>query len=274
MKTISQVLSESAGRFPDREVIVAQDQRITYAKLNVMVDDFARGLIELGVEKQDKVGLWMPNIPEWVLAYFAIARIGAVVVPMNTRYKPHEVRYILDNSEATTLCMVDSFVGLDYLEMIQGVRGDLPHLHNIIVSGKPNDIMRGFDDIIALGKELKSDNKLRERTDGCSPEDNVFILYTSGTTGNPKGAMLSHHNMAENANQVTKVLNASEQDIFLLAVPFFHCFGCVMGILGAITWGASMVPMPVFKADKALELVEKEKVSVLYGVPHHVCLRA
>ncbi len=99
------------------------------------------------------------------------------------------------------------------------------------------------------------------------PEENVFILYTSGTTGNPKGAMLSHHNMAENAKQVTEVLHASEKDVFLLAVPFFHCFGCVMGILGAITWGAAIVPMPVFKPKEALELVEKERISILYGVP-------
>ncbi|MCK4394679.1 AMP-binding protein, partial [Candidatus Bipolaricaulota bacterium] len=109
--------------------------------------------------------------------------------------------------------------------------------------------------------------KIDKREAICDPRDNVFILYTSGTTGNPKGAMLSHHNIAENARQVTQVLHTSEEDIFLLAVPFFHCFGCVMGIMGAITWGASLVPMSVFKAKEALELIEEEEVSILYGVP-------
>jgi len=120
---------------------------------------------------------------------------------------------------------------------------------------------------VKAGEPLASDGALSEREAQCDPNDNVFILYTSGTTGNPKGAMLSHHNIAKNAEQVTEVLHTSEEDVFLLAVPFFHCFGCVMGIAGSVTWGAAMVPMQVFKAKEALELVERFGVSVLYGVP-------
>jgi len=202
-----------------------------------------------------------------VIAYFAIARIGAVVVPMNTRYKPHEVSYILGNSEATALFMVDSFVGIDYLEMIDEVRKDLPGLRNVIVHGRTGEGMRAFSAVESLGEKLIGDGKLEAREQACNPLENVFILYTSGTTGNPKGAMLSHHNIAKNAEQVTEVLHTTEKDVFLLAVPFFHCFGCVMGITGAVTWGASIVPMPVFKAREALELVEQEKVTILYGVP-------
>jgi fatty-acyl-CoA synthase len=127
--------------------------------------------------------------------------------------------------------------------------------------------MRAFHEVESMGSKLFPDGKVRKREATCAPEDNVFILYTSGTTGNPKGAMLCHHNIAENAKQVTEVLNTTESDIFLLPVPFFHCFGCVMGIAGAITWGASMVPMTVFKAKEALKLVQSRKVSVLYGVP-------
>ena len=267
MRTLSQVLSETTARYPDRPVIADNGKRITYRELDERVDHLARGLIELGVEKADKVGLWMPNIAEWVIAYFAIARIGAVVVPMNTRYKPHEVQYILDNSEATTLFMVDSFVGIDYRDMIADVRRQLPRLKNVIVAGEKAGDMRSFSEVESLGAGLVDDDRLAQREAECDPQDNVFILYTSGTTGNPKGAMLSHHNIAENARQVTEVLHTTEEDVFLLAVPFFHCFGCVMGITGAITWGASMVPMTVFKAREALELVEKEHVSVLYGVP-------
>jgi len=224
-------------------------------------------MLELGISKGDKVGLWMPNIPEWVVAYFAIARIGAVVVPMNTRYKTHEVEYILNNSEATTLFAVGAFASIDYLSMIGEIRSNLPNLKHVIIVGEPGEATHGFDSVVHRGMDLLDDTKLRDREASCDPLDNVFILYTSGTTGNPKGAMLSHHNIGKNAEQVTEVLHTEEQDVFLLAVPFFHCFGCVMGIAGSITWGAAMVPMQIFKPVEAIELVERFGVSVLYGVP-------
>jgi len=267
MRTLSQVLSQSAASFPNRPVIANDGKRITYKDLNARVDHVARGLIELGVAKGDKVGLWMPNVPEWIVAYFAVARIGAVVVPMNTRYKSHEVQYILENSEATTLFMVDTFVGIDYRAMISEVRNKLPNLKHVIVAGEKGRDTHSFNEVEDIGAAHLGDKNLAEREATCDPQDNVFILYTSGTTGNPKGAMLSHHNIAENAKQVTGVLHTTEKDVFLLAVPFFHCFGCVMGIMGSITWGASIVPMTIFKAKEALELAEKEHVSILYGVP-------
>jgi len=267
MRTLSQVLSQTAARFPERLVIADGAQRLTYRNLDERVDRVARGLIELGVAKGDKVGLWMPNVPEWIVAYFAVARIGAVVVPMNTRYKSHEVQYILENSEATTLFMVDTFVGIDYRAMISEVRNKLPNLKHVVVTGEKGRDTHSFNEVEDIGAAHLGDKKLAEREALCDPQDNVFILYTSGTTGNPKGAMLSHHNIAENAKQVTGVLHTTEKDVFLLAVPFFHCFGCVMGIMGSITWGASIVPMTIFKAKEALELVEKEHVSILYGVP-------
>ncbi|MGD9676567.1 MAG: AMP-binding protein, partial [Candidatus Bipolaricaulia bacterium] len=268
MRTLSQVLRDTTTKFPRRPAILdPSGVTLTYAELSDKVDRLARGLLDLGVGKGEKVGLWMPNIPEWIVAYFAIARIGAVVVPMNTRYKTHEVEYILRNSEATTLFAVDAFVGIDYISMIGEIRSKLPNLKHVVIVGKPGTDMHRIDDVLARGDRRLADGKLTEREATCDPEDNVFILYTSGTTGNPKGAMLSHHNIGHNGEQVTEVLHANEKDVFLLAVPFFHCFGCVMGIAGAITWGASMVPMQVFKANEALELVERFGVSVLYGVP-------
>ncbi|TFH11114.1 MAG: long-chain-fatty-acid--CoA ligase [Candidatus Atribacteria bacterium] len=268
MRTLSQVLRETTEKFPQRDAIL--DPRgitLTYEALDQKVSQLARGLLELGVDKEDKVGLWMPNIPEWVIAYYAIARIGAVVVPMNTRYKSHEVEYILNDSEATTLFAVGEFAGIDYLSMISEIRGSLPNLKHIITVGEPGEGQHGFDAVVDQGAKLVGDSKLADREKLCDPLDNVFILYTSGTTGNPKGAMLSHHNIAKNAEQVTEVLRTAEQDVFLLAVPFFHCFGCVMGIAGSITWGAAMVPMQIFKPAEALELVERFGISVLYGVP-------
>jgi len=267
MRTLSEVLSDTAAAFPDRNAVITQNQRLTYQDLDDRVDRLARGLMALGIEKGEKVGLWMPNIPEWVIAYFAVARIGGVVVPMNTRYKSHEALYILANSEAKALFMVDSFVGIDYPAMMDRIRQDLPDLEHLVVAGKTGADAHRFEEIVARGAAGPDNGELARRKAACTPQDCALILYTSGTTGSPKGAMLSHHNMAENAKQVTEVLHTTEEDVFLLAVPFFHCFGCVMGILGAITWGASMVPMPVFKAKEALEFVEKERVSVLYGVP-------
>lgn len=266
MRTLSQVLSDTTASFPERPAITDQDESMTYKQLNERVDRLARGLLELGLEKEEKVALWMPNIPEWVITYFAVARIGAVVVPMNTRYKTHEVHYILEDSEATTLFMVDSFAGIDYPAMVDEVRGKLTNLKQIIVVGEKGDDI-SFNEVEELGSAQLNDHRLSEREATLDVHDNAFILYTSGTTGSPKGAMLSHHNIAENARQVTGVLHASEKDTFLLAVPFFHCFGCVMGITGAITWGAKIVPMTVFRAREALELVEQHNVSVLYGVP-------
>lgn len=268
MRTLSQVLRDTTEEFPQRNAILDPSGiTLTYEELSEKVDQLARGMLELGIAKGDKVGLWMPNIPEWVVAYFAVARIGAVVVPMNTRYKTHEVEYILDNSEATTLFAVGAFAGIDYLFMIDEIRGNLPNLKHVIIVGEPGEAMHGFDSIVDQGTGLLDDSKLDEREASCDPLDNVFILYTSGTTGSPKGAMLSHHNIAKNAGQVTEVLHTKEQDVFLLAVPFFHCFGCVMGIAGSITWGAAMVPMQIFKPVEALELMERFGVSVLYGVP-------
>jgi len=268
MRTLSQVLRETAARFGPRPAILdPSGLSLSYDELDWEVSRLARGLLELGVGKGDKVGLWMPNIPEWVVAYFAIARIGAVVVPMNTRYKTHEVEYILDDSEATTLFAVDSFAKIDYLRMIDEIRPKLPNLRNVIIVGGAPSAGHAYADVVRAGDRAVQDDALRAREAQCSPADNVFILYTSGTTGSPKGAMLSHHNIARNAEQVTEVLHTTENDVFLLAVPFFHCFGCVMGIAGSITWGAAMVPMQVFRPVDALNLVERFRVSVLYGVP-------
>ncbi|MEW5826080.1 MAG: AMP-binding protein [Candidatus Bipolaricaulota bacterium] len=268
MRTLSSVLRETTRKFPTRPAILdPAGPSLSYTDLDREVNRLARGLLDLGVGKGEKVGLWMPNNAEWVVAYFAIARIGAVVVPMNTRYKTHEVEYILGNSEATTLFAVDAFVGIDYLTMIEEIRPRLPNLKHVVIVGRQRPGMHAWDDVIERGSVLLNDGRIEERESSCSPQDNVFILYTSGTTGNPKGAMLSHHNIGHNGEQVTEVLHAHETDVFLLAVPFFHCFGCVMGIAGAITWGASIVPMAMFKADEALRLVERFGVTVLYGVP-------
>ncbi len=239
---------------------------ITFGELLREVDQLAAGLVQLGVRPGDKVAIWMPNIPEWIVAYFAIAKIGAVVVPMNTRYRTHEVSYILNHAEAVAVFINQGFLGIDFAGILGEVRPNLPSLREVIAVGDTPPAARAYAEVLALG-EKGSQAEAERRAQSVDLRDCAFILYTSGTTGEPKGAMLSHLNMTINARQITEIMKITENDVFLLAVPFFHCFGCVMGILGAITWGAAIVPMPVFKAEEALRLVEKHRVSVLYGVP-------
>lgn len=267
VRTLYQVLKETAQAHPQRPAVIFQGKRLTYQELLARVDRLAAGLVALGVNPGDKVGIWMSNVPEWIEAYFAISRTGGVVVPMNTRYKTHEVRYILGNSEAVAVFLPGEFLDIDFIGMLSQVRGELPRLKEAIVVAGSAPGMRSYEEVLALGDDERAREELARRADSISPTECAFILYTSGTTGQPKGAMLSHHNMTENARQIMDVLQVTPEDVFLLAVPFFHCFGCVMGILGAVSRGAAVVPMPVFKAPESLELVQRERVSILYGVP-------
>jgi len=267
MRTLPQVLEETVRRFADRPAVFYEGRTLSYRDLAAEVDRLAAGLVKLGIEPGDKIGIWMSNIPEWITAYFAIAKAGAVVVPMNTRYKAHEVGYILGNAEAKAVFLAQGFLGIDYAAMLAEVRANLPLLREAITVGGSAPRLRPYKDVLALGDDQAARAEVARRQNALDPHDCVFILYTSGTTGHPKGAMLSHINMAENARQITEIMRVSERDVFLLAVPFFHCFGCVMGILGAVTWGAGIVPMPVFKPDEALDLIQKHRASVLYGVP-------
>ncbi|MFO8034714.1 MAG: long-chain-fatty-acid--CoA ligase [Candidatus Bipolaricaulota bacterium] len=267
MRTLAQVLEETAAEHPQRPAVIYEGNKTTYGELSQAVTRLAAGLVKLGIKPGDKVAIWMPNLPEWVTAYFAIAKAGGVVVPMNTRYKSHEVRYILGNSEAKAVFFTPGFLGIDFDGMLRDVQDELPKMAELIAVGEQSEGARTFHEVLNLGENEEALAELERRQDTIDPQECVFILYTSGTTGSPKGAMLSHHNMAENARQVTEILNTAPEDKFLLVVPFFHCFGCVMGILGAVTWGAGMFPMPVPRPEETLRLVQDEGVSTLYGVP-------
>lgn len=266
--TLSDLLDEAARDNPDRIAIFYEEQNMTYGRLDELASAFASGLLKLGIKKGDRIGLYMPNYPEWVVAFFGIARMGGVVVPMNTRYKNKEVDYIMNNSEATGLIMTSDFLGIDYVKVLDELRGKIPNLSNVVVLGDTiSEGMRPFEDVLELGKDHINDEELKKIRGSIEEDDTVFILYTSGTTGEPKGAMLTNLNIAKNAEQVAQVMHQNVDDVTLIVVPFFHCFGCVIGISACVSASSGMVPMPSFDPDLALTYMDLFDISIVHGVP-------
>jgi fatty-acyl-CoA synthase len=260
-ETIGANLLRTAARWPDREALVevATGRRWTYAELSADVDAVARGFLALGIEKGDRVGIWAPNVAEWVLVQYAIARIGAVLVNINPAYRTHEVAYVLRQAGVRTLVSAESFRTSDYRAMVGEVRGDCPDLREVLFLGTP-----GWADLPAAG----SAGDLEARTAALSADDPINIQYTSGTTGFPKGATLSHHNILNNGYFVGELCGYTEADRVCIPVPFYHCFGMVMGNLGATSHGACMViPAPGFDPAATLAAVQAERCTSLYGVP-------
>jgi len=194
--------------------------------------------------------------------------MGGVVVPMNTRYKGKEVDYILNNSEATGLIMTSDFLNIDYVDILDSLRGKIPKLREVIVLGeKRSEGMTAFQEVLDLGADHESDGELKRIDAEREEDDVVFILYTSGTTGEPKGAMLTNLNIAKNAEQIAEVMKQGQEDVCLIVVPFFHCFGCVIGISACVSASSGMVPMPSFDAKQALTYMDMFDISIVHGVP-------
>jgi fatty-acyl-CoA synthase len=260
--TIGADLLATVARHGDREALVdcASRRRWTYSQLRDSVDRVALGLRRLGTGKGDRVGIWAPNCAEWVLVQYATARLGAILVTVNPAYRSHELRYVLRQSGVHTLVAVSSFKGSDYAAMIAGVRPECPDLRDVILIGDTSwDALTEISDDPAALDEIES--TLR-------PDDPINIQYTSGTTGFPKGATLSHRNILNNGYLVGALIDYTESDRVCIPVPFYHCFGMVMGNLGATSHGATMViPAPGFDPGLTLQAVEKERCTSLYGVP-------
>jgi fatty-acyl-CoA synthase len=266
--TLSELLRTAASENPDRIAVFFEDRSMTYSQLDILASRFASGLLKLGIRKGDRVGLYMPNFPEWIVAFFGIARMGGVVVPMNTRYKAKEVDYIMNNSEATGLVMTSDFLNIDYVEILNGLRGKIPNLKQVIVLGdKISEGMELFEKVLELGSDHESDAELGDIEGSIEEEDVVFILYTSGTTGEPKGAMLTNLNISKNAEQTAQVMKQDVNDVTLIVVPFFHCFGCVIGISACVSASSGMVPMPSYNAEEALMYMDMFNISIVHGVP-------
>ena len=262
--TIGENLEATAARFPDREALVVPFQgiRLTYAELDREVDRLARGLLALETERGDRVGIWSPNNAEWVIVQYATAKIGAILVNLNPAYRTSEVQYALAQSGCRMLVAATDFKSSDYRSMIDEVRGDLPGLARTVYLGTPE-----WDELLAAGDSLPA-GALAERAADLSFDDPINIQYTSGTTGFPKGATLTHHNILNNGFFVGELCKYTEQDRVCIPVPFYHCFGMVLGNLACTTHGAAMVvPAPGFDPEITLATVAAERCTSLYGVP-------
>ncbi len=263
-ETIGANLLRGAERFPDREVLVdvPSGRRWRYREFVGETETLARALLGLGVEKGERVGIWAPNVPEWMLVQYATARVGAILVNINPAYRTHELAYVLRQAGIRTLVAAESFKTSDYRAMVAEVRAECPQLREVVFIGTPDwaTLVAGASDVDPL--------RLAVREQALGFDDPINIQYTSGTTGFPKGATLSHHNILNNGYFVARTQRWTEQDRVCVPVPFYHCFGMVMGNLGATSHGACVViPGPAFDATATLAAVQQERCTVLYGVP-------
>ncbi|MFJ9796924.1 AMP-binding protein [Streptomyces sp. NPDC101145] len=262
--TIGANLARAVERFPGREALVdvPSGRRWTYAEFGAAVDELARALLASGVERGDRVGIWAVNCPEWVLVQYATARVGAVMVNINPAYRAHELAYVLNQAGVSLLVASLAHKTSDYRAMVEQVRSECPALRETVHIGDPT-----WDELIARATPGHA-AELAAREALLSCDDPVNIQYTSGTTGFPKGATLSHHNILNNGYFVGEMIAYTEQDRICLPVPFYHCFGMVMGNLAATSHGACVViPAPSFEPEATLRAVQQERCTSLYGVP-------
>jgi len=263
-ETIGHNLERTAERFGDRDALVETwtRRRWTYRRFNEDVNRVARGLLALGIEKGDRVGIWSPNCAEWVLVQYATAKIGVILVNINPAYRTHELAYALNQSGVRLLVAATTFKTSDYRAMIEEVRPQCGALERAVYIGDPS-----WDALVA-GADGVPVQRLRERMALLCFDDPINIQYTSGTTGFPKGATLSHHNILNNGFFVTELIGFTEKDRLCIPVPFYHCFGMVMGNLGCTSHGACIViPAPAFDPKATLAAIQAERCTAVYGVP-------
>jgi len=280
--TLGEQLEYWAKKTPEHEFMVYPDRnlRFTYREFDERVNNLAKGLQYIGMGPGDKLGIWANNVPDWMTFMFATAKIGVVLVTINTNYKLHELEYLIKNSDLQTLCIINGFRDSDYVKMVyelvpelkESERGYLesekfPFLKNIIFIGpEKHRGMYNTAELILLGSQL-DDDLLNSTKKMVSPHDVVNMQYTSGTTGFPKGVMLSHHNILNNGYSTGECMNYTQNDRLCVCVPLFHCFGCVLAVCAIVSHGATMVMVENFDPLMVLASVHKERCTALYGVP-------
>ena len=284
--TMGDFLERQVEKDPDREFIVYPDRnlRFTYRQFNERVDNLAKGLLEIGIDIGDHVGIWARNVPDWLTYFYAAAKLGAVPVTINTYYKSHELEYVVRQSDMKALALVDGYKGgnYSYLDILYEIAPEIretssftrrvntekfPVLKSIIYMGpEKHRGMYSTNELISLGSHMP-DDKLRENMKKIKNTDMVNMQYTSGTTGFPKGVMLTHRNIINNGYYIGERQKLTEEDRVCLPVPLFHCFGIVLGVMAIFTHGATAVMLEQFDPLDALSAVEKEKATAIYGVP-------
>lgn len=262
--TIGDNFDRTVATFPENDALVdvAGGRRWTYRALATEIDALASGLLATGIESGDRVGIWAPNCPEWVFVQYATAKIGAILVTINPAYRAHELEYVLRQAGIRMIVAAPRFKTSDYAAMLEEVRPNCPALEQVVLLGSAD-----WSGLLAAGRAADP-AALATAQDRLSADDPINIQYTSGTTGFPKGATLSHHNILNNGFFVGEICGYTDQDRVCIPVPFYHCFGMVMGNLACTSHGATMVvPAPAFDPVATLAAVEAERCTSLYGVP-------
>ena len=280
--TIGDLLDKVANKYPDKDALIYLNPRLRYSyhEFCSICNKVAKGFLRLGVKKGDHLAILANNVPEWVITQFATAKIGAILVAVNTFYRTFELEYLLKQSDTKHLILVGGVKKKEYLDMVYELCPELnrsysgqlnssrfPLLQNLIYIGNENSHgMINWSNLIEMGDGI-SDEVLHNRQASLNPDDAINMQYTSGTTGFPKGVMLTHTNLIGNAFSVAQCMNFSEKDRLCIPVPFFHCFGCVLGTLTCMVSGATMVPVVTYSPPDVLKTVEQERCTALHGVP-------
>ncbi|WP_144510667.1 AMP-binding protein [Bacillus sp. FJAT-22090] len=281
-KTVGEIVKEAAKKFPETEAYVYPEHGIrkTYKEFDEETDELAKAFLGLGIQKGEHVAIWSDNKREWLLSQFATGKMGAVLVTVNTNYQEKELEYLLQQSDATTLILCESYKSTSYLDIVRAVcpeienadKGSiqsekLPHLKRVIVMSE-NDYpgIYTWSELLAFAQSV-TDEILQKSLEDLHNDEVINIQYTSGTTGFPKGVMLTHKNVVNNGQLVGDYIHLTEHDRLCIPVPFFHCFGCVMGTIASVTHGTTMVVIEQFEAGKVLQMVQNEKCTALHGVP-------
>lgn len=280
--TLGGILEKWVREQPDHEFMIYPDRglRFSYKEFDERVDIFAKGLLAIGVRKGSKVGVWAKNVPDWMTLMFATAKIGAVLVTVNTNYKAAELEYIMKNADIHTMCMVNGYRDSDYVQILYDLvpelktlpRGHLhserfPELRNVVYIGQEKQRgMYNTSELMTLGS-LTDDAMPSEAKAQVGCHDEINMQYTSGTTGFPKGVMLTSHNILNNGQTIGDCMHFTSADRLLICVPLFHCFGCVLGVCSVITHGSTMVMVEDFDPLKVLASVHRERCTALHGVP-------
>jgi fatty-acyl-CoA synthase len=282
-RCIGQTLDAAADRYPHQDALAVkhENRRFTYRQLMEEVEQAARGFLSLGIKKGDRIGMWSTNSSQWVITQFATAKIGAILVNINPLNRAFELKHVLRQSECQTLLLIGGFRDASYVSILREVCPEidfcspgnlrsehLPDLRAIIfIGGLLPQGMFSWEDLLQRGQAISPD-ELRQRESELEFDDPINIQYTSGTTGLPKGAMLSHHNIVNNAQFIADALHLSHRDRLCIPVPFYHCFGMVLSNMACVVTGATMViPAPYFDAELTLRAVQEEKCTALHGVP-------